>query len=90
MLKRLMNTLAACATLCMTAVACANEAPDVEATFGDTEGPPPDDTAGDTDSPEDYCVQGDGSLDPAVSNPGERRGHRDRSLHRRLRSLGMQ
>lgn len=53
----------------MTAVACANEAPDVEATFGDTEGPPPDDTAGDTDSPEDYCVQGDGSLDPAVSNP---------------------
>ena len=73
MSKHLPTTLAACAALCMTAVACANEAPEVEATFGETEGVPGGDTdggtEGDTDSPEDYCVQGDGSLDPAISNP---------------------
>lgn len=68
MTQRLATSLTACLALCAP-LACANEAPDVEATFGDTEGPPPDDTDSDTDAPEDYCVQGDGSLDPAVSSP---------------------
>jgi len=53
----------------MTATACSNEVPEVEATFGGTEGPPVGETEGDTDAPEDYCVQGDGSLDPSISNP---------------------
>ena len=56
---------------------CANELPDVEATFG-TGGPPSGtggetagsaDNTGNSDQPEDFCVQAGGELGPEVANP---------------------
>ncbi len=70
MMKRFLMTVGSCLFVGSFA-GCANEVPDVEATFG-TDGLPPVGTEGDSSgggSPVEFCVQGDGSISPEVENP---------------------